>query len=287
MPATLLEGKVIASQIKEEIKNDLKVILQEFGNVPTLLSIQVGEDQGSTMYIKSQMKVAQELGINYILKKYDLNISENDLISHIKNFNTDTNISGIILQMPLPKHINAKKMVNAIAPIKDAEGMHPENLGRLLLGDTTLAPCTAMSSLLLIEATKENIYGKEVVIVGHSDIVGKPLTLMLLNKFATTTTCHIATSERGLLEEHIKKAEILIVAAGKAALVKGNWIKEGAVVIDVGINRVEGKVVGDVEFDEAVKKAKFITPVPGGVGAVTVAILMKNVVNAYKLQKNI
>ncbi len=287
MPGSLLEGKPIASSMKDDIRNTVKEIFQKHGKVPTLLSIQIGQDPGSTIYVKSQMKVAEDLGLNYVLKNYDLNISENDLISHIKNFNSETSINGMILQMPLPKHIDAKKVINLISPLKDAEGMHPENLGRVLLGDDTLAPCTALSCLKLIEATKVDLYGKEAVIVGHSDIVGKPITLMLLNKFATTTTCHIATSQRNLLEEHVKKAEILVVAVGKAGIIKGSWIKENAIVIDVGINRVEGKIVGDIEFDEASKRAGFITPVPGGVGALTVTILMRNVVNAFKLQNNI
>jgi methylenetetrahydrofolate dehydrogenase (NADP+)/methenyltetrahydrofolate cyclohydrolase len=169
--------------------------------------------------------------------------------------------------------------MNAIAPEKDAEGMHPENLGKVLLGSFSVAPCTAQAALTLIESTAINLYGKEAVIVGHSEIVGKPLSMLLLNKFATTMVCHIATGERGVLPEHVKRAEILVVAVGKAGLIKGEWIKEGAIVIDVGINRVGEKIVGDVEFEKAFERAAFITPVPGGVGPLTVTMLMRNVVN--------
>ncbi|MFA5500758.1 MAG: bifunctional 5,10-methylenetetrahydrofolate dehydrogenase/5,10-methenyltetrahydrofolate cyclohydrolase, partial [Candidatus Omnitrophota bacterium] len=167
-------------------------------------------------------------------------------------------------------------------PEKDAEGMHPENLGRILLGQYKIGPCTAMAVMELLEASKIDLYGKEAVIVGHSEIVGKPLALMLLNKFATTTVCHIATGERGALADHVKRAEVLIVAVGKAGIVKGEWVKEGAVVIDVGINKVADKIVGDVEFEEASARAAFITPVPGGVGPLTTTILMRNVVELFR-----
>ena len=194
----------------------------------------------------------------------------------------DDSVTAIILQLPVPKDIDAKKLVDLISPSKDAEGMTPENLGRILLGDYKIAPCTAMAVMELLESTKVNLYGKEVVIVGHSEIVGKPLSLMLLNKFATTTVCHIATGERGVLSEHVKRAEILIVAVGKAQIIKGDWIKDGAIVIDVGINRIGDKILGDVEFETALKRASYITPVPGGVGPLTTMILMKNTVELFK-----
>lgn len=287
MAAVLLEGKIVASKIKEAIKKDIKLIKAESDKLPKLLSVQIGSDPGSLIYVKSQAKLAEELGISYVLKNFDSNVTETALLKFISEENINPDINGIILQMPLPKHIDQKKIIYAISPIKDAEGMHPENLGKVLLGDTTLSCCTAKSCMELLDWTKENIYGKEAVVIGHSDIVGKPITLMLLNKFATTTTCHIATAQKGLLESHVKRAEILIVAVGKAGVIKGEWIKDGAIVIDAGINRVDGKVVGDVEFEQASKKAKFITPVPGGVGLVTVAVLMKNAVDAFKIQKGI
>lgn len=287
MPATIIEGKLIAEKIKQDLKKDLKSISESKSEMPKLLSIQVGADGGSAIYVKSQAKVAEELGIIYELKNFNPDISENDLINFIENANVDARINGIIIQMPLPAHIDAKSAIYSINPKKDAEGIQPVNLGKIILGDLSLAPCTPLACMAILEWTGVDLYGKEVVVVGHSDIVGKPIGLMLLTKFATTTTCHIGTSKRGLLEEHVKRAEVLVVAVGKASLIKGSWIKEGSIVIDVGINRVNGKITGDVEFDEAAKHAKFITPVPGGVGAITVTMLMKNVVNAYKIQKGI
>jgi len=196
--------------------------------------------------------------------------------------NADAAVTAIILQLPVPKAIDAKKLSGMIAPLKDAEGMHPENLGRILLGNYRIGPCTAMAVMELLESTGEKLYGKEAVIVGHSEIVGKPLALMLLNKFATTTVCHIATGERGVLPEHVKRAEILVVAVGKAGIVKGDWVKDGAIVIDVGINRVGDKIVGDIEFEGASARASHITPVPGGVGPITTTILMRNVAELFK-----
>jgi methylenetetrahydrofolate dehydrogenase (NADP+)/methenyltetrahydrofolate cyclohydrolase len=187
--------------------------------------------------------------------------------------------------MPLPRHIDYKTVLLHICPSKDVEGMHPENLGKIILDKARVLPCTAAAVMELLSTTGVNLYGKEVVVVGHSEIVGKPLSLLLLNKFATTTVCHIATSDAGKLVEHVNSAEILIVAVGRANLIRGEWIKEGAIVIDVGINRVDDKIVGDVEFATAFDRAAQITPVPGGVGPLTTTILMRNLIEATKLQK--
>ena len=186
--------------------------------------------------------------------------------------------------MPLPSQLNGRALQQMINSKKDAEGVSPANMGMLVYGRSLLGPCTAMAVMELINSTGVKLYGKEAVVVGHSDIVGKPVALLLLDKFVTTSVCHIATGERGTLPQYIVKGEILVVAVGKANLVKGEWIKEGAIVIDVGINRVEGKIVGDVEFEVAKERASYITPVPGGVGAVTTAMLLKNTVEAAKLQ---
>ncbi len=285
MSAKLLEGKTIAGQIKEKLKTEIQSLKEKTKSSPKLVSIQVGENPASAVYIKSQKKNAENLGIEYELKTLDAKMAEQNLIGEIKKLNNDKTISGIIVQLPLPKGIDHKLVMSAISPEKDAEGMHPKNLGHVLLGDVKLAPCTAQAAMELIQSTGVKLYGKEAVIVGHSEIVGKPLSLLLLNKFVTTTVCHIATGERGVLPEHVKTAEILVVAVGKAGLVKGDWIKEGAIVIDVGINRVGDKLVGDVEFEKAKERAAFITPVPGGVGPLTVTMLMKNVVNAFKMQQ--
>jgi len=224
------------------------------------------------------------LGIEYRLERLPADINQQGLIDFIKKLNNDASVNGIIIQMPLPKQIDYKSISSFISPDKDIEGMHPENLGKVLMGKAKIAPCTASAAFALIEATGVNLYGKEVVIVGHSEIVGKPLSLLLLEKFATVTVCHIGTSDAGKLVEHVKKAEILVVAVGKADLIKGEWIKEGAIVIDVGINRINDKIVGDVEFEEAASRASYITPVPGGVGPLTVTMLMRNLVEAAKLQ---
>ncbi|MCQ9207430.1 MAG: bifunctional 5,10-methylenetetrahydrofolate dehydrogenase/5,10-methenyltetrahydrofolate cyclohydrolase [Omnitrophica bacterium] len=284
MSAQLLKGRDIAAKIKEDIKAEVESLKQKTGKSPKLVSIQVGENAASAVYIKSQKKNAENLGIEYELKTLDAGTTEESLISEIKKLNQDKSASGIIVQLPLPKGIDLRLAMSNITPGKDVEGMHPENLGHVLLGDAKFSPCTAQAAMTLIESTGVKLYGKEAVIIGHSEIVGKPLSLLLLNKFVTTTVCHIATGERGVLPEHVKKAEILVVAVGRAEIVKGDWIKEGAIVIDVGINRVGDKLVGDVEFEKAQERAAFITPVPGGVGPLTVTMLMRNVVSAYKEQ---
>jgi len=278
--AKLLEGKIIAERIKKQVKEEIRQLHLK----PTLASLQVGDESASNVYIKSQKKTCEELGIDYQLHKLESQISEASLIEFIKKLNLDKSIHGIIIQMPLPKHIDYKKISQYIEPKKDVEGLHPQNLGKIIFGKTKILPCTASAALELLKETDIDLYGKEAVVVGHSEIVGKPLALLLLDKFATVTVCHIGTYDAGKLEEHVKTAEVLVVAVGKAGLIKGSWIKEGSIVIDVGINRVGDKIVGDVEFEEAEKHASFITPVPGGVGPLTVTMLMRNLVEAVKLQ---
>ena len=294
--AKLLEGKPLAEKIKEEIKQQVSSLKKK----PVLASIQVGENAGASAYVKSQQKLSESLGIEYQLHKLAQDTSENHLIGFIQKLNTDKSVNGIIIQMPLPQQIDYKEISQYILPEKDAEGMHPANIGKIVFGTSTslsangersrtigkanILPCTPAAVMELLKEAGVDLYGKEVVIVGHSEIVGKPLALLLLEKFATVTVCHIGTSKAGKLEEHVMKAEILIVAVGKAGLIKGEWIKEGAIVIDVGINRVGDKIVGDVEFETAEKRASYITPVPGGVGPLTVTMLMRNLFEAAKLQ---
>lgn len=286
MAAQLLDGKKLSASIKENIKSEIENIKAKYETAPRLVSIQVGENPASEVYLKSQKKNAENLGIDYHLEKLDAKSSQDDLVKAIARLNADKEVNGIIVQMPLPPQIDAKVISRYIAPLKDVEAVHPQNMGEIVFGNAKILPCTAAACMELLNSIESlKLYGKEACVVGHSEIVGKPLSLLLLNKFATTTVCHIATGQRGTLPEFVKKAEILIVAVGKAGLVKGDWIKEGAIVIDVGINRVEGKLVGDVEFDKAQEKASYITPVPGGVGPLTVAMLMKNLVEAFKLQK--
>lgn len=277
----LLEGSILASKIKEEIKLQVASLKSK----PVLASILVGDDASAAAYVKSQGKTAQDLGVIYKLHQLDKNITEGALIDFILNLNADKTVNGIILQTPLPDTIDHKKVSECISPLKDVEGMHPANAGKLFFGRATMVACTAGAVMELLNSINVDLYGKEAVVVGHSEIVGKPLMLLLLEKFATVTVCHIGTSKAGKLEEHVKRAQVLIVAVGKANLIKGSWIKEGAIVIDVGINRVGDKIVGDVEFEVAQKHAAYITPVPGGVGPLTVIILMRNLLQAIKLQK--
>jgi len=280
MSGELLKGKPIADKIKEDLKGQIA----SFKKKPKLLALQIGENPASQVYTRNQMKQAELLGIEYELKALSATTSQSDTEALIRDLNKTGDITAVIVQLPVPKQIDPKMLVNLIDPMKDAEGMHPANLGKILLGSYSIGPCTAMAVMELLQASGTELYGKVAVCVGHSEIVGKPLSLMLLNKFATTSVCHIATGERGMLAEYVKRAEVLIVAVGKAGIVKGEWIKDGAIVIDVGINRVEGKLVGDVEFETASKHASLITPVPGGVGPLTTTILMRNVVELHKLQ---
>lgn len=274
--AKLLEGKVIAAGLKDAL---LKKI-QASGKKLHLASVQVGENLSSEVYIKSQKKNAEALGIEYAFHKLESTLTQEKLIEYIQTLNNDPKVNGIILQMPLPAHIDYKKISEHIAPGKDVEGMHPANIGKIIFGRAKALPCTAAAVMELINFTGVDLKGKEVVIVGHSEIVGKPLSLLMLDKLATVTVCHIGTSQAGKLEEHVRKAEVLVVAVGKAGLIKGEWVKEGTIVVDVGINRVGDKLVGDVEFEEAEKRASWITPVPGGVGPLTVVMLMRNLVES-------
>ncbi|MFA5063682.1 MAG: bifunctional 5,10-methylenetetrahydrofolate dehydrogenase/5,10-methenyltetrahydrofolate cyclohydrolase [Candidatus Omnitrophota bacterium] len=279
--AKLLEGNPIAEKIKEELKKQVQPLKPK----PVLASIMVGENAGATSYVKSQSKAAENLGIEYRLLKLPQDIAEDALVDLILKLNSDKLVNGIIVQMPLPEEIDYKKISQFILPEKDIEGMHPANIGKILFGKSGLIPCTAASIMELINSSGTDLYGKEVVVVGHSEIVGKPLALLLLDKFATVTVTHIGTSKAHKLEGHVRAAEILVVAVGKAGLIKGGWIQEGAVVIDAGINKVGDKIVGDVEFEEAEKRAAFITPVPGGVGPLTVTMLMRNLIEAAKSQR--
>ncbi|HUS73627.1 MAG TPA: tetrahydrofolate dehydrogenase/cyclohydrolase catalytic domain-containing protein [Sedimentisphaerales bacterium] len=282
--AKLIDGKAVAQRVKEELKKEIVELEAKHQSSPLLLAVQVGENPASASYLKSQKRGCEEVGINYQVQQLPREISESELIQFIQEKNQDGRTTGIILQMPLPQQIDAEKVQEAIDPSKDVEGVNPQNMGLLFYGWPGLVPCTALAVMELIKSTGTSIKGKQVTLVGHSALVGKPLALLLLSSefdSATTTVCHIATQD---LAAHTKRAEILIVAVGKPGLIKGDMIREGAIVIDVGINRVDGKIVGDVIFDEAKEKASLITPVPGGVGPVTTTMLLKNTVEAWKIQ---
>ena len=274
--AKLLEGKPLADRIKEELRQKIA----SSGRKLTLASVQVGTNAGADVYIKAQKRVAELLGVEYQLHMLAKETSQEQLVEFICSLNDNKSVNGIILQMPLPPHIDHTAMSVHIAPGKDVEGMHPLNLGRLISGKAKIIPCTAASVMELLDSTGIDYAGKEAVLIGHSAIVGKPLSLLLLERLATVTVCHIGTSKAGKLQEHVARAEILVVAVGKAGLIKGEWIREGAAVVDVGINRAGERLVGDVEFEAAQKRAGWISPVPGGVGPLTVTMLIRNLVEA-------
>ena len=284
MSAQLLDGKFLAAKIKETLKGEVAKLKGSTGSVPHLINVMLGDEASSCAYANSQKKAAEQIGITYDLVNLPKNISQQELIAHIIKLNKDPNVHGIMIHKPVPSQIDYRDVANYVDVIKDLEGINAANVGKMLLGETSMIPCTPAAVMEHIQSTQINLRGKEVVIVGHSDIVGKPLSLLLLRQLATVTVCHIATSEAGRLTSHVGRADILVVAVGRPALIKGEWIKEGAIVIDVGINQVGDKIVGDVDFDPASERASYITPVPGGVGPVTVMMLMKNGIEAYKLQ---
>jgi methylenetetrahydrofolate dehydrogenase (NADP+)/methenyltetrahydrofolate cyclohydrolase len=297
MAAQLLEGEPIANRIKEQVSNDIAG-LKARGVSVKLVAVMLGQNPGAVAYAKMQRKSCEQAGIAYELLELPEDTGEDALLKEIARLNADKSVHGIIIQMPVPGHIDARKAQAAVAAEKDVDGVNPANIGRIVQGRPTLAPCTAMSVVELVRASGRDMYGAEVVVVGHSEIVGKPVALLLVDKYitedeqgktdklagATVTVCHIGTSQRGDLAAHTKRADILIVAVGKAGLIRGEMIKPGATVIDVGINRVEGKIVGDVDFASGVEVAGQITPVPGGVGPVTTALLLRNTVQAAKWQ---
>ena len=287
MEAELLEGKKVAEKLKVEIQRAIELYTKQTGCVPTLRAIQVGEDHASELYLKSQARAAESVGAKHEVTALPATISEADLIGEIERANRDPKVHGIIVQMPLPKSFQVDRVLDAIHPDKDIEAVTTRNLGRLAINKQGLAPCTARACIRLLEATGVDLYGKEAVVIGSSKVVGLPVFLLLVGKKLTTMICHTGTFKSGMLRSHIERADVLVVSAGKPALIPGEWIKPGAIVIDVGINRVEGKTVGDVEFESARTRAAFITPVPGGVGPLTTMMLMENLVMAFRTQKGI
>lgn len=276
----ILDGK----KLKEEIINSLKISVDKLDSKPTLCVIQVGDNEASNVYINQKKKMCENIGYNFIHKKYEESISEEELINNINKFNSDTNINGILVQMPLPENINPKNVQNAVLKDKDVDGLNDDNIIDLINNKEGLYPCTACGVVELLNKYEIPIEGSNIVIVGRSMLVGTPLFHMLENKNATVTLCHSKTKN---LSEITKNADILISATGKINLIKEEMVKQDAVIIDVGISRENGKLHGDVDFDNVYKKVKFITPVPGGVGPMTIASLAKNVLKAYKMQKNI
>lgn len=282
MAATVIDGKRIAQRTRDALRRDIKIIRAKEKRTPKLAVLRIGKNASSAIYLNAQQKLADELGVKYQIRTLPKKTSQRQAEGEISKLNKNDAVTGIIIHTPMPKHIDLSRLFAKISPDKDVEGLNPANIGKLIYNDWVVAPCTASACMRIIDSTGISLRGKEVVIVGHSLIVGKPLSLMLLSKMATTTVCHIGTYEKGLLKKHVERAEVLIVSVGKSHLIKGDWIRKGAVVIDVGINRHRGRITGDVEFSRAVKRASYITPVPGGVGPVTTIMLMKNLVKLHK-----
>ncbi|MBN6075641.1 bifunctional methylenetetrahydrofolate dehydrogenase/methenyltetrahydrofolate cyclohydrolase FolD [Aggregatibacter actinomycetemcomitans] len=284
MTAQIISGTELSSQIKTQITRQIVHYVEQGKRSPGLAVILVGADPASQVYVGSKRRSCAEVGI--ISKSYDLpeNTPEQELLGIIEHLNQDKDVDGILVQLPLPKHIDSTKVIEKISSEKDVDGFHPYNVGRLCQRIPTLRACTPYGVMKLLETTGIAFHGKHAVIVGASNIVGRPMALEFLLAGCTVTVTHRFTED---LAHHVRQADIIVVAVGKPRFIKGEWIKEGAVVVDVGINRIDGKLVGDVEFDVAAERAAYITPVPGGVGPMTVAMLMENTLSAYKKHENL
>ena len=276
---TIIDGKKLSQKIREEIKVEVEDMKKD-GITPGLAVILVGNDPASQTYVKMKKNASAEVGIYSVVHEFPETISEKELLSTIDMINENPNIHGLLIQLPLPKHIDTTKILERVSPSKDVDGFHPYNMGRLVEGLESFVPCTPLGVMEMFKEYKIDLYGKDVCVVGASNIVGKPMWALLVNEMATVDICHIATKD---LAAHTKRADIIIVGVGKPGLITADMVKDDVVVIDVGINRLpEGKLVGDVDFENVSKKASFITPVPGGVGPMTIAMLLKNTLKAAR-----
>jgi methylenetetrahydrofolate dehydrogenase (NADP+)/methenyltetrahydrofolate cyclohydrolase len=284
MSAHILDGKVLATQLKARLLEEIKQLGNSVKETPRVFSIVVGNDPASLSYATSQQKAAESLGIHYELQNFKADSTQEDVLNLIAELNSYDHVHGIIVNKPLPVHMSFKTIINAIAPYKDIEGMNLTNFGSLLMGEDGIFPCTPAAALELLKFSGVSLKGKHAVVIGRSEIVGKPVALLLLREDMTVTICHSKTIDLPFV---VHDADVVIAALGKPGFVKGEWIKTGAIVIDVGINQVDGKLVGDVDFASALDKASYITPVPGGVGPVTAIMLMNNAVKAFKIQNQL
>ena len=276
---TIIDGKKTAADLRSNLKNEVDNLKKKFNRVPGLTVILIGEYAPSKIYVRNKEKSAVEIGLKSEIIKYPDTVDEKTVLEKISELNNDENVSGILVQLPLPKHINNKKIIDAIDPNKDVDGFHPNNVGNLSSGYESSIPCTPLGCHFLIKKIEPNLNGKKAVVLGRSNLNGKPMTQLLLKENCTVTIAHSKTKN---LREECLKADILVVAVGIPKLVKGDWVKKGSIVIDVGINKTEEGIVGDVDFDEVSKHAKAITPVPGGVGPMTIACLLKNTIECFK-----
>lgn len=279
MAATLIDGKTLAAQMREQLARSVAELEQK-GVVPGLAVVLVGDDPASRVYVSMKEKACAKAGIFSDEHRLPAETTQEELLALVDKLNNDPRIDGILVQLPLPEHIDEDAVITSIATKKDVDGFHPESVGRLVTGNPTFKSCTPYGVMKMLESINYDLNGKEVVVVGRSNIVGKPLALMCLAENATVTVCHSRTQD---LPGHVKRADVVIAAVGRTEMVKGEWIKDGAVVIDVGINRQEdGKLLGDVEFAAAAEKASYITPVPGGVGPMTITMLLENTVQSAR-----
>ncbi len=282
MTAKILDGRILSTRLREDLRHDAVEMIAKHGRPPGLAVLLVGENPASQIYVRNKKKACEAIGIesDTFSQILPADTSQQHLLGLIAELNADPTVDGILVQMPVPAHINSETIIEAIDPSKDVDGFHPYNLGRLTARMPTLRSCTPFGCIKLLEQTGVDLHGKEAVIVGASNIVGRPMAMELLIAGATVTITHRFTLN---LQQHIERADIVIAAVGKPGLVKGGWIKPGAIVIDVGINRMDdGKLTGDVEFDEAAKHAAWITPVPGGVGPMTITMLLTNTLQAFR-----
>ena len=275
----LIDGKKIAAELRGELKKEVSNLKTKYNKVPGLTVILIGDLTPSQIYVRNKEKSAKEVGLKSDILKYPDSVEEKVILDRIEELNNDETVSGILVQLPLPKHIDKQKVIETIHPSKDVDGFHPMNVGNLSSGYQSSVPCTPLGCYLLIKKIEPNLSGKKAVIIGRSNLNGKPMTQLLLKENCTVTITHSKTVS---LKNECLKADIIVAAVGIPELVKGDWVKKDAIVIDVGINKTDKGIIGDVAFDEVSKNAKALTPVPGGVGPMTIACLLKNTIDCFK-----
>ncbi len=279
----LIDGKKEASLLRENLKKEVSELKEKYKKVPGLTVILIGDFTPSKIYVRNKEKSANEVGLKSEVIKYPDSIEEKIVLEKIQELNKDETVSGILVQLPLPKHIDKQKVIETITPAKDVDGFHPMNVGKLSSGYESSVPCTPLGCYLLIKKIEPNLYGKKAVIIGRSNLNGKPMTQLLLKENCTVTITHSKTKD---LKSECLEADIIVAAVGIPELVKGDWVKKDTIVIDVGINKTDQGIVGDVDFEEVSKNAKALTPVPGGVGPMTIACLLKNTIECFKRSQN-
>jgi len=279
MTAKIIDGKRIAEDIRKKISNEVDELESKYKNTPNITTIKIGSDPSSELYLKLRDNACKEVGIESNRLEFPKDVSENEILNSIKKLNNDGKIHGILIQYPVPNHISPDKLMNAIDYRKDVEGFNPFNMGRTLIGDEHIVPCTPLAVLTILEYESTDFKGKDVVIVNHSNVVGKPLAALFLNRNATVSVCHVFSKD---IKRYTTKADILVTATGKPKLITCDHVKENAFVIDVGITSTKYGVCGDVDFESVKEKVGKITPVPGGVGPVTIACALKNIIKTYK-----